>query len=220
MRRRAFFALALGAALVAAPASAQTLDEVVAGVEATYGRINDLQAEFSQVSHNKSLGQDIKAEGTVYLKKGGKLRWDYKSPSPQLIVSDGVNFWVYTPELNQVNKGEAPKALAGPAGSFLAGLGKLREEFSVRFLNPSAKVDGAGRPVLDLTPKNPTPLLTRLVLTVDPKDYIVRQAVLYDQIGNTVTMSFTKVTPNSGLADSLFTFVPPKGAAVVPLNPR
>ena len=222
MRRRALFVLALGAALVAAlsGASAQTLDEVVAGVEATYGRINDLKAEFTQVSHNKSLGQDIKAEGTVFLKKGGKLRWDYKSPSPQQIVSDGVNFWVYTPELNQVNKGEAPKALAGPAGSFLAGLGKLREEFSVRFLNPAAKVDGAGRSVLDLTPKNPTPLLTRLVLTVDPKDYIVRQAVLYDQIGNTVTMSFTKVTPNSGLADSLFTFIPPKGAAVVPLNPR
>ena len=222
MKRRAFLAAVLGAVVTATPgpASAQTLDEVVAGVEATYGRINDLKAEFTQVSHNKSLGQDIKAEGIVFLKKGGKLRWDYKTPSPQQIVSDGVNFWVYTPELNQVNKGEAPKALAGPAGSFLAGLGKLREEFSVRFLNPSAKVDGAGRPVLDLTPKNPTPLLTRLVLTVDPKDYIVRQAVLYDQIGNTVTMSFTKVTPNSGLADSLFTFVPPKGAAVVPLNPR
>jgi len=222
MSRRAFLALMLGAVLAAAPASvsAQTLDEVVAGVEATYGRINDLRAEFTQVSHNKSLGQDIKAEGTVYLKKGGKLRWDYKTPSPQQIVSDGVNFWVYTPELNQVNKGEAPKALAGPAGSFLAGLGKLRDEFSVRFLDPSAKIDGAGRPVLDLTPKNPTPLLTRLVLTVDPKDYIVRQAVLYDQIGNTVTMTFTKVTPNGGLADSLFTFIPPKGAAVVPLNPR
>ena len=223
MNRRVFVALALGAALsLSNPglAPAQTLDEVVAGVEATYGRINDLKAEFSQVSHNKSLGQDIKAEGTVYLKKGGKLRWDYKSPSPQQIVSDGVNFWVYTPELNQVNKGEAPKALAGPAGSFLAGLGKLRDEFSVRFLNPAAKVDGAGRPVLDLTPKNPTPLLTRLVLTVDPKDYLVRQAVLYDQLANTVTMNFTKVTPNSGLPDNLFTFVPPKGAAVVPLNPR
>lgn len=203
-----------------APAGAQSLDEVVAGLEATYGRINDLKAEFSQVSNNKSLGQDIKAEGTVYLKKGGKLRWDYKTPSPQQIVSDGVNFWVYTPDLNQVNKGEAPKALAGPAGSFLAGLGRVREEFTVRFLNPAAKVDGAGRPVLDLTPKNPTPLLTRLVLTVDPKDYIVRVAVLHDQLGNTVTMHFTRVTPNGGLPDSLFAFVPPKGAAVVPLNPR
>jgi outer membrane lipoprotein carrier protein len=221
MKRWLAIALLLAGAVSApGPAPAQTLDEVVSGLESTYGRINDLKAEFTQVSHNKSLGQDIRAEGTVYLKKGGKLRWDYKSPSPQQIVSDGVNFWVYTPELNQVNKGEAPKALAGPAGSFLAGLGRVRDEFAVRFLNPAAKVDGSGRPVLDLTPKNPTPLLTRLVLSVDPKDYIVRQAVLYDQLENTVTMTFTRVTPNAGLPDSLFTFVPPKGAAVVPLNPR
>jgi outer membrane lipoprotein carrier protein len=199
---------------------AQDLDQVVAGLEATYGKVNDLRADFSQVAHNKSLGQDIKAQGTVYLKKGGKMRWEYRSPSPQQIVSDGKVLWVYTPELNQVNKGSAPKALAGPAGSFLAGLGHVRDEFSVRFLNPANKLDASGRPVLDLTPKSPTPLLTRLVLAVDPKDHIVREAVIYDQFQNTVTMTFTKVTPNPGLADSLFTFTPPKDAAVVPLETR
>jgi outer membrane lipoprotein carrier protein len=212
-------ALALVAA-VAASAPAQELDQVVAGVEVTYGKITDLRADFAQIATNKSLGQDIKAEGTVYLKKGGKMRWDYKSPSPQQIVSDGTSLWVYTPELNQVNKGNAPKALAGPAGSFLAGLGKVRDEFTVRFLNPTNKVDSAGRFVLDLTPKAPTPLLTRLVLAVDPKDYIVRQAVLYDQLQNTVTMNFTKVAANAALPDSLFTFTPPAGAAVVPLEMR
>jgi outer membrane lipoprotein carrier protein len=205
---------------LAGAAAAQTLEEVVAGLEGTYGRITDLKGDFTQVSNNKSLGQDIKAEGTVLLKKGGKMRWDYKSPSPQQIVSDGSSLWVYTPELNQVNKGDAPKALAGPAGSFLAGLGRVREEFTVRFLNPAAKVDGAGRYALDLTPKNPTPFLTRLVLAVDPKDFIVRQAVLYDQLSNAVTMNFTRVATNTGLADTLFAFTPPKGAAVVPLNPR
>jgi outer membrane lipoprotein carrier protein len=206
--------------LPAAPAPAQTLDEVVNGVEATYGKIVDLRAEFTQVARNKSLGQDIKAEGTVLLKKGGKMRWDYKSPAPQQIVSDGTSLWVYTPELNQVNKGNAPKALAGPAGSFLSGLGQLREEFAVRFLNPANPRDGAGRPVLDLTPKQPTPLLTRLVITVDPKDYVVRQAVLYDQFQNTVTMTFNRVAINPGLSDTLFAFTPPKDAAVVPLDPR
>jgi len=200
-------------------AGAQELEEVVDAVEATYGKMNDLRAEFTQLARNKSLGQDVKAEGTVYLKKGGKMRWDYKSPSPQQIVSDGTYLWVYTPELNQVNKGDAPRALAGPAGSFLQGLGKLREEFSVRFLNPANKTDSAGRPVLDLTPRKPTPLLTRLVLTVDPKDnYVVRQAVLYDQLQNTVTMSFNRVAVNPGLSDTLFAFTPPKGVAVVPLD--
>ncbi|MCI0547426.1 MAG: outer membrane lipoprotein carrier protein LolA [Candidatus Rokubacteria bacterium] len=215
--RAAFFACLL---LLPASAAAQTLDQVVAGVEATYGRVQDLSAEFTQVAQNRSLGQDIKAEGTVQLKKGGKMRWDYQSPAPQQIVSDGKFLWVYTPELNQVNKGEAPRALAGPAGSFLAGLGKLREEFTVRFLNPANKTDAAGRPVLDLTPKQPTPLLTRLVLTLDPRDYIVRQAVIYDQLQNTVTMTFNKVTVNSGLPDSVFGFTPPPGVVVVPLDGR
>jgi len=202
-------------------AGAQELDQVVDGLEATYGKMTDLRADFSQVARNKSLGQDVKAEGTVYLKKGGKMRWEYKSPSPQQIVSDGTYLWVYTPELNQVNKGDAPKALAGPAGSFLQGLGKVREEFAVRFLNPANRTDGSGRPVLDLTPRKPTPLLTRLVLTLDPKEhYIVRQAVLYDQLENTVTMSFSRVVVNSGLADTLFAFTPPKGTAVVPLEIR
>jgi len=207
--------------LLPAVAAAQELEQVVDGIEATYGKMTDLRADFSQVARNKSLGQDIKAEGTVYLKKGGKMRWDYKSPSPQQIVSDGTYLWVYTPELNQVNKGDAPKALAGPAGSFLQGLGKVREEFSVRFLNPANKTDASGRPVLDLTPKKPTPLLTRLVLTLDPKEnYIVRQAVLYDQLQNTVTMSFNRVLVNPGLSDTLFAFTPPKGTAVVPLEFR
>jgi outer membrane lipoprotein carrier protein len=211
-------AILLLALLAPAAASGQELDQVVAGVENTYGKINDLRAEFTQTAHNKSLEQDIKAQGVVYLKKGGKMRWDYTSPSPQQIVSDGRSLWIFTPELNQVNKGSAPKALAGPAGSFLAGLGRIRDEFDVRFLNPANKVDAAGRVVLDLTPKRPTPFLTRLILSIDPKDYVVRQAVIYDQFQNTVTMSFTKVTLNPGLQDSLFVFTPPAGASVVPLD--
>ena len=220
MTRLAVVVVALFVALGPAPAWGQSLDEVVAGVEATYSKIQDLRAEFAQTAHNRSLGQDIKAEGTVYLKKGGKMRWEYRTPAPQLIVSDGKWLWVHTPELNQVNRGEAPKALAGPAGSFLQGLGRIRNEFSVRFLNPANKLDTAGRPVLDLTPKAPTPLLTRLVLAVDPKDSIVRQAVLYDQFQNTVTMQFNRVTANPGLPDTLITFTPPPGTAVVPLEPR
>jgi outer membrane lipoprotein carrier protein len=221
-RVRGFAALVVACLLIVpAAAAAQELDQVVNALESTYGKMSDLQAEFTQVARNKSLGQDVKAEGTVYLKKGGKMRWDYKSPAPQQIVSDGTNLWVYTPELNQVNKGDAPKALAGPAGSFLQGLGKVREEFTVRFLNPANKTDASGRPVLDLTPKKPTPLLTRLVLTVDPKNsYLVSQAVLYDQLQNTVTMMFNRVALNPGLSDTLFAFTPPKGVAVVPLDIR
>jgi len=204
-----------GIALAQAPPS---LDDVVRGLEGAYGKMNDLKAEFSQTAFNKSLNQSIPAQGTVYLKKGGKLRWEYSDPTPQEIVSDGKTLWVYTPTLSQVNVGPAPEALSGPAGSFLSGLGKLREHFNVRFLNPADPKDKDGNVALDLTPKQPLPTMTRLILAVDPKSWEARRAVIYDQFENTVTMQFSKITVNTGLADKLFTFVAPKGVATVPLR--
>ena len=207
--------LALDAPVAAA---AETLDDVVRSLETVYARMLDLRADFSQQAFNKSLDQTIPARGTVYLKRGGKLRWEYTEPTPQQIVSDGKKLWVYTPALNQVNVGDAPAALAGPAGSFLAGLGRLREQFSVRFLNPAVPRDAEGNWLLDLTPKQPLPTLARLILAVEPRGFEVRKAVVYDQFENTVTMRFTRVAVNSGLPDTTFTFVPPAGVATVPLR--
>ncbi len=203
---------------VASAVPAQTLEDVVRDLETAYSRMTDLRAEFTQTAFNKSLNQTIPAQGTVYLKKGGKLRWEYTEPTPQEIVSDGKKLWVYTPSLNQVNVGDAPEALAGPAGSFLAGLGRLRAEFDVRFLNPAQPKDDGGNWVLDLTPKQPLPTLARLILAVDAKTWELRTAVVYDQFENTVTMRFAKVAINSSLPDGLFTFVTPKGVATVPLR--
>ena len=215
--------LALGGVLPAsgqapAPAAGPALDDAIRSLEAAYGKVNDLKAEFDQTAFNKSLNQSIPAKGTVYLKKGGKLRWVFADPTPQEIVSDGKTLWVYTPALAQVNVGPAPEALAGPAGSFLAGLGRVREHFGVRFLNPAEPRDRDGNVVLDLTPKQPLPTMNRLILALDPKAWEVRRAVVYDQFENTVTMNFRKTTLNSGLADTVFNFVPPKGVATVPLR--
>ncbi len=206
--------LAAGAAAAAAP----SLDGVVRSIEAAYGRLNDLKTEFSQTAFNKSLNSTIPSSGVAYLKKGGKLRWEYGTPQKLEVVSDGTTLWVYTPSLNQVNTGPAPEALAGPAGSFLAGLGRLREHFAVRFLNPAQPVDGQGLVVLDLTPKQPLPTMSRLILSLNPKGWQVRRAVLYDQFENTVTMQFTTMTINPGLPDRLFTFVTPPGVVSVPLR--
>ncbi len=213
-----FLTLVLFAASAVAQPATTSLDDVVRGIEGAYGKMTDLKAEFTQTAFNKSLNQTIPASGTVYLKKGGKLRWEYAEPTPQVVVSDGKTIWLYTPTLNQVNTGPAPEALAGPAGSFLNGLGKLREHFNVRLLNPAQPKDAEGNVVLDLTPKRPLPTLTRLILSFDPGGWQIRKAVVHDQFENTVTMKFTKLAINSGLDDKLFAFVAPKGVSTVPLK--
>src|SRR2546421_4941209 len=156
---------------VASAVPAQTLEDVVRDLETAYSRMTALRPEFTQTAFNKSLNQTIPAGGTVYLKKGGKLRWEYTEPTPQEIVSDGKKLWVFTPTLNQANVADAPEALAGPAGSFLAGLGRLRAEFRVRFLKPAQPKDAEGNWVLDLTPKQPLPTLARLILSVEGKSW-------------------------------------------------
>jgi outer membrane lipoprotein-sorting protein len=215
---RAVLAMALLLVPASAPAATPTLDDVIRGLEQAYGRMNDLTAQFSQTAFNKSLNTTIPAQGAVYVKRGGKLRWEYSEPTKQEIVSDGKTLWVYTPSLNQVNTGPAPEALAGPAGSFLAGLGRLREHFQVRLLNPAQPTDAEGNVVLDLTPKQPVPTLARLILSLAPRNWEVRKAIVFDQFENTVTMQFSRVAINSGLADRLFTFVPPPGTATVPMR--
>src|SRR5437867_12021466 len=134
------YAVALLTLLVlVVPAAAQTtvtLDDAIRGIEGAYGRMTDLKAEFTQTAFNKSLNQTIPATGKVYLKKGGKLRWEYAEPTPQQTVSDGTTIWIYTPTLNQVNTGPAPEALAGPAGSLLSGRRRLREHLAVPLPNP------------------------------------------------------------------------------------
>src|SRR2546422_3451739 len=147
-------ALVVAGLVLAAPSAgpAATLDDVARDLEGTYSRMIDLRAEFTQTAFNKSLNQTIPAQGTVYLKKGGKLRWEHQEPTPQEIVSDGKKLWVYTPALNQVNVGDAPEALAGPARSFLAGLRRLRPDFSVRFLRPAPPPNTHRHLVLRPTP--------------------------------------------------------------------
>jgi outer membrane lipoprotein carrier protein len=203
--------LALAIPALAAP----TLDEAVSALEQAQRKVTDLKATFRQTAVNKALNQTIEARGTLYLKKPGRLRWEYQTPTPQEIVSDGTRLWIYTPELKQVNVSAAPAALVGPAGSFLQGLGQVREHFDPRFLNPAQPVDAEGLVVLDLAPKRPQPLLTRLIVSVDPGTWLVRQAIVHDELGNTVTVRFGDTVVNSGLSDSLFVFVPPPGVAVV-----
>ncbi|HEV8675635.1 MAG TPA: outer membrane lipoprotein chaperone LolA [Methylomirabilota bacterium] len=214
-RRLGLLVLLAVPGLVTAAGAPPALDEAVHRLEATYQGIRDLQASFQQASFNRTLNQTLEAKGTLYLKKPGKLRWEYTAPTPQEIVSDGKKLWVYTPELKQVNVTDAPSALAGPAGSFLQGLGQVREHFAVRFLNPAQPTDPDGLLVLDLTPKRSEPMLARLVLSVDRTSGLVRKAVVYDELGNTVTVRFLDMKVNPGLADKLFVFTPPPGVAVI-----
>ncbi len=109
-------------------------EEVALRVQGHYEGVRDLQAEFSQSTHNAVLGDvpgaEIPARGRVVFAKPGRMRWVYESPEPSLVVSDGETLWIYDPTLKEVQVLSVDAGfLSGTAIQFLLGEGQILESF-------------------------------------------------------------------------------------------
>jgi outer membrane lipoprotein carrier protein len=189
-----------------------SLDEVLGKIQEQYEKHADFKADFGQEALLKSLGKKQQAEGVVYFKKPGKMHWMYNKPTKQQIISDGKTLWNYQPENKQVIVSRVAQAFQSKTPStFLAGLGNLKKDFQARFLQDPAP--GAGYS-LELTPLEAQGGVEKLFLVADPKNFNILQAKIQDAMGNTTQITFSKIAFNNNLADSLFTFTPPKGVEV------
>ncbi len=188
------------------------LDEIVDKVQKQYETHEDFKANFIQESLVKSLGKKQMAEGVVYFKKPGKMRWNYQKPTKQEIISDGKNLWNYRPEDKQVVVSPMTQAFQSKAPStFLAGIGNLKKDFQARWgKEPSPKENYS----LELTPQEAQGSLEKLFLLVDRESFKILQARIQDVMGNVTQISFSKIQFDNRLPDSLFTFTPPPGVEV------
>src|SRR5712671_2189665 len=75
---------------------------LASAVDEHYNHLHSLQAEFTETY--RGSGVERTESGTLWLKKPGKMRWEYRSPREKLFVSDGKNAWFYLPNDKQVRK--------------------------------------------------------------------------------------------------------------------
>lgn len=148
------------------------------------------------------------AEGTLALQKPGRFRWDYRSPSPQLLVSDGRTIWLYDEELEQVTVRKAGDTLTATPASLLSGRDKASDRFTV--------VPGESREGLEwftLTPRIEDTDFREVRLGFSG-DALLRME-LEDRLGQTTRIAFSDLQPNVKLPPDLFSFDPPPGVDVV-----
>ena len=98
MDRRSLLGAATLAALPFAPsARAQGVDRaVLARIEAYLNGLTTLHARFLQVAQNGAS-----AQGTAWIWRPGRMRFDYDSPEPLLLVASGGQVMMYDRELRQ-----------------------------------------------------------------------------------------------------------------------
>ena len=191
------------------PESAAT---VVARVQRYYDATKDLRAKFEQQIDSASRAPS-KASGEVWLKKPGKMRWDYARPDKKVMVSDGTTLWVYDPEDEQAYKQDLRGNTLPAQVSFLLGEGKLDKDFDASF----TKLDGLGADelALKMVPKVGTTAYRYIVFVVDGKSGQVKKTVIYGQDGSTNRLSFVDVQQNKGVDDGKFRFAPPAGTHIL-----
>ena len=207
--------IAPSAPLLAAPAAPSTATEVVDRVQQFYGGIKRVTALFRQSVTNDMFGSTKTSDGTVWIMKPGKMRWDYvekkkvgndtKVEVKKSFISNGRYLYVVEHDNKQVLKKNLERDLMPVAVSFLYGKGDLKAEFNAE-LDRSGKYGEKGDIVLRLTPKQPSAQYKNLYLVVSPKDFHVSQSVIVDASNNVNHFRFYAPDFNKPIEDSSFEF--------------
>ena len=211
MRCLARMALVL---LVSALAFAQAdVHKIVEAVDQRYNNTQSLESQFTETYRGAGIARD--ESGTLWLKRPGKMRWDYREPHPKLFISDGRTAWFYVPGDQQVRKASAKKLddLRSPL-RYLLGKTKLEKEFTGLSLAPDAKPLDPGDIVLRGVPKGMEARVSQVLLEITP-DSQIRAITIEEADGSTTHFRFSEQKQNLQLSDSRFRFTPPRGVETV-----
>ena len=197
----------------------QKVREVVKQLQTRYEKMKDMQADFSQKTKIEGFERPVTSAGKVYIKKPGRLRWDYLDPATEQIYVNQDDVKVYVPEHKQVLVGKLTQMAASKAPlELLQGAAKLDESFEIE---PTMGKDrGVGSmPLITLIPKakehESTQNLQKIVLEVFPKTYFIRAVSLHEVGGNVAVFEFSNLKPNLGLGNEVFDFKTPSDVEVV-----
>jgi outer membrane lipoprotein carrier protein len=182
--------------------------EVMKHLQARYEKTKDLQADFTQKTTIEGFERPMTSSGKVYIKKPGRLRWNYLEPSAEDIYVQGDDVKVYVPEHKQVLIGKLTHMAASRAPlELLQGAAKLDASFDAE-PTPGKSRGVGGIRLVTLVPKSHDAeahgTVQRIVVEVFPKTYFIRSLSLYEVSGNVSNFEFSSLQSNIGLDDDLF----------------
>ncbi len=202
---------ALSCALVAtgsagADPGAQTL---VKAVENRYNHSQSLRLDFSETYAGK--GHPVQNEsGVLYLRKPGRMRWEYSAPAGKVFLSDGKDVYLYTPAEHKAERGKLKESedMRAPL-AFL--LGKL--DFAKEFKTLETRNEGADTWIV-AQPKSANLAYTRVEFRAMGSGEI-RQVRVTGQDQSKLEFTFSNEQLNAPVAPGLFVFHAPAGVQIV-----
>jgi len=205
--------LLLAAAVPIAQAQAGNARQIADAVDRHYNDLQSLQTQFTE--SYRGAGMQRQESGTLWLKKPGKMRWEYASPREKLFISDGKVAWFYVPGESRVQKAPVSKIddLRSPL-RFLLGKTKLDKELNGLSIAPDVTAINTGNIVLRGVPRQMQDRISQVLLEITPDHRIARMSI--DEVDGSVTeFQFRDQRENVNVNEQRFRFSPPPGVEVV-----
>jgi outer membrane lipoprotein carrier protein len=194
-------------------ASAADVASVAKAVDEKYNHLKTLQADFTEIY--RGVGMERTESGTLWLKKPGKMRWEYRSPKEKLFLSDGRSAWFWVVGERQVQRTQLKQLedLRSPI-AFLLGKTQLEKELQGLSVAPDVAPLEPGDTVLRGVPKAMADRVAQIVLEITPEHWIRR--ILIEEVDDSTTeYRFTSQQENLPVADQKFQFEPSAAVEVM-----
>jgi outer membrane lipoprotein carrier protein len=194
--------LTLSSAIPGGAAESVDLQRTLKGVEDRYNKIQTLQVKFTESL--TSRGRTKTDSGTLYLRKKGKMRWEYASGI--LFVSDAKFIYSYYPDEHRAEKMSMKESddMKAPL-AFLLGDVNFERDFGEYHTKPQD-----GGVLITALPKSDKFPYTEVTFLVAP-DFTMRRLEVKLQNNDLMVFTFEGEKKNPLLTDALFQFTPPKG---------
>lgn len=166
-------------------------------------------ADFNQVVIGRRGEVLQNVSGTVHLRRPGCFRWEVRKPYQQLVVTDGVDLYVFDQDLEQITFQPLDDSTKAAPARLL--LGKPDDLFNL--FNVAQEKDSQKQRIFELTPKSDQSLYREIRLTFDQQRLIEIDIVDHFDLSTRITFSNSTVKPV--LESTLFEFVIPKGIDVI-----
>lgn len=198
MKRRDLILKGAALAMLPGAARAQSGDDArdLARISNYLNGISSLEGNFVQIGPDGDL-----SEGRFYMRRPGRLRFEYRPPNPALIVADGVWVGIYDKSINTLDRvplGQTPLDL------LLRERVNLRDEGAVESIERSA---GQMR-VKAIDPDAPDEGSITMIFSDTPLE--LRQWIVVDPQGLTTTVALSETRTNVKLDPELFFIAEPE----------
>jgi outer membrane lipoprotein carrier protein len=208
------FVMALSVLILLAPAwAASGVSEIAQETDEHYNHLKTLKAEFTEVYQGPGVSRT--ESGTLWLKKPGRMRWDYRQPREKLFLTDSHTAFFYVPGERQARRTPLKNLddIRSPL-RYLLGKSRLQKELEGLSLAPDLTPVKKGDSVLRGIPKGMKDRISEVVLEISPSFQIDR-ILIREVDGTTTDFLFSNPEENVPVQDSMFHFTPPAGVEVI-----